>query len=211
MYFAENNLVMNSGKYVFSQIIGLVSPTSFETIVKRHFGEYKVKDFSCWKKFLCMTFGQLTHRESLRDTIMCLRANASKLYHLSIGEIVAISILTSANENRSFLIYEDLAMLLIKEAKLLYLEDDDLEVHLKGNVFAIDSTTIDLCLSSFCWATFRSSKSGIKLHPQIDLKMSIPEFILFTNASSHDVNALDYIHFEANSFYVMDRGYVDYK
>jgi len=211
LYFAENHLVMNDGKYIFSQIMGLVSSTSFETIVKRHFGEYKVKDFSCWKQFLCMAFGQLTHRESLTDTMLCLKANANKMYHLGIGKIIAISTLSRANENRSFQIYQDLSMLLIKEAKLLYLDDDDLEVHLKGNVFAIDSTTIDLCLSSFCWANFRSTKAGIKLHTQIDLKTSIPEFILFTNAAIHDVNALDYVHFEANSFYIMDRGYVDYK
>lgn len=158
-----------------------------------------------------MAFGQLTHRESMSDTMLCLKANANKMYHLGIGEVVALSTITRANENRSFQIYEDLAMLLIKEAKQLYSLDDELEVSLKGNVFAIDATIIDLCLSAFCWATFRSAKGGIKLHTQIDLKTSIPEFILFSNASVHDVNVLDVIHFEANSFYVMDRGYVDYK
>jgi hypothetical protein len=158
-----------------------------------------------------MAFGQLTHRESISDTVMCLKANAGKTYHLGIGEVVAKSTLTKANENRSYLIYQELAMSLIKEAKQLYLSDDDLEVSLKGNVFAIDATTIDLCLSTFYWATFRSTKGGIKLHTQIDLKTSIPEFILFSNASVHDVNVLDLIPFEANSFYVMDRGYVDYK
>ncbi|RNI32789.1 IS4 family transposase [Hanamia caeni] len=202
---------MNEGKYVFSQIMGLVSYKKFQTFVNRHSGEYKVKGFSCWKQFLCMAFGQLTHRESLSDTIMCLKANAAKMYHLGIGEVVAKSTLTKANENRSYLIYQQLAMSLIKEAKQLYLADDDLEVSLKGNVFAIDATTIDLCLSTFYWATFRSTKGGIKLHTQIDLKTSIPEFILFSNASVHDVNALDLISFEANSFYIMDRGYVDYK
>jgi hypothetical protein len=202
---------MNIGKYVFSQIMGLVSSTSFETIVNRHFGDYKVRGFSCWKQFLCMAFGQLTHRESITDTMICLKANANKMYHLGIGEVVAISSITRANESRSFQIYEDLAMLLIKEAKQLYIKDDDLEVTLKNNVFAIDATTIDLCLTSFHWATFRSTKAGIKLHTQIDLKTAIPEFILFTNATVHDVNALDVIHFEANSFYIMDRGYVDYK
>nr|MBK9652192.1 IS4 family transposase [Bacteroidota bacterium] len=202
---------MNSGKYVFSQIMGLVSSTSFQTIVNRHYGDYKVKGFSCWKQYLCMAFGQLTHRESMSDTMLCLKANANKMYHLGIGEVVALSTITRANENRSFQIYEDLAMLLIKEAKQLYSLDDELEVSLKGNVFAIDATVIDLCLSAFCWATFRSAKGGIKLHTQIDLKTSIPEFILFSNASVHDVNVLDVIHFEANSFYVMDRGYVDYK
>src|SRR5215210_4074289 len=202
---------MNSGKYVFSQIMSLVSSTSFQTIVNKHFGDYKVREFSCWKQFLCMAFGQLTHRESISDTMLCLKANALKTYHLGIGEVVAVSTITRANEMRSFQIYEDLAMLLIKEAKLLYLLDDELEVSLKGNVFAIDATTIDLCLSAFYWATFRSTKAGIKLHTQIDLKTSIPEFILFSTASVHDVNVLDVIHFETNSFYIIDRGYVDYK
>ena len=202
---------MNSGKYVFSQIMGLVSSNSFQTIVNRHFGDYKVKDFSCWKQFLCMAFGQLTHRESISDTVLCLKANANKMYHLGIGEVVAVSSITRANESRSFQIYEDLAMLLIKEAKQLYLLDDELEVSIKGNVLAIDATTIDLCLSAFCWATFRTTKGGIKLHTQLDLKTSIPEFILFSTASVHDVNVLDFICFEANNFYIMDRGYVDYK
>jgi Domain of unknown function (DUF4372)/Transposase DDE domain len=202
---------MNQGKYVFSQIVGLISYKQFQTIVNRHFGDYKVRDFSCWKQFLCMAFGQLTHRESISDTILCLKANANKMYHFGIGDVVAVSTITRANENRSYIIYEELAMLLIKEAKQLYIDDDDLEVPLKSNVFAIDATTIDLCLSAFYWAAFRSTKGGIKLHTQLDLKTSIPEFILFSNAAVHDVNVLDVITFEANSFYIMDRGYVDYK
>lgn len=202
---------MNQGKYVFSQLIGLISYKQFQTLVTRHKGEYKVKDFSCWKQFLCMAFGQLTHRESLSDTLMCLKANTHKLYHLGIGQLVANSTLTRANEKRSCLIYQDFAMLLIKEAKQLYFGDDGLEVQLKNNVFAIDATTIDLCLSTFYWATFRSTKGGVKLHTQLDLKTSIPEFILFSTASVHDVNVLDVISFEANSFYIMDRGYVDYQ
>jgi len=119
---------MNQGKYVFSQIMELVSYKKLQTLVNRHSCEYKVKDFSCRKQFLCMALGQLTHRESLSDTIMCLKANADKKYHLGIGEVVAKSTLTKANENRSYLIYQELAMLLIKEAKQLYLSDDDLEV-----------------------------------------------------------------------------------
>lgn len=202
---------MNEGKYVFSQIMDLVSSTSFQTLVTRYNGEYKVKDFSCWKQFLCMAFGQLTHRESLSDTMMCLRSYTDKLYHLGIGQIVANTTLTRANENRSYNIYQDLAMLLIQQAKQLYLGDNQLDIQLKNNVFAIDATTIDLCLSTFYWAIFRSTKGGIKLHTQLDLKTSIPEFILFSNASVHDVNVLDIITFEANSIYVMDRGYVDYK
>ena len=202
---------MNSGKYIFSQIMGLVSSTSFQTIVNRHFGDYRVRDFTCWKQFLCMSFGQLTHRESTSDTMMCLKANAKKMYHLGIGNVVFVSTVTRANETRSFQIYQGLDMLLIKEAKQLYLNDDGLEVQLKGNVFAKDATTIDLCLSTFYWAKFRSTKAGIKLHTQIDLKTNIPEFILFSNASVHDVNVLDFIRVEANSFYIMDSGYVDYK
>ena len=202
---------MNHGKYVFSQIISLISHKQFQTLVRRYKGEYKVKEFSCWKQFLCMAFGQLTHRESLSDTTLCLKANADKMYHLGIGNVVAKSTLSVANEDRPYLIYYDLAMLLIKQAKQLYLGDSDLEVALHNNVFAIDAATINLCLSTFHWATFRSTKAGIKLHTQLDLKTDIPEFIHFSTASVHDVNALDFISFEANSFYVMDRGYVDYK
>lgn len=202
---------MFTGKYVFAQLMSLVSSTSFQTLVNRHSGDYKVKEFSCWKQFLCMAFGQLSHRESITDTMMCLNANANKIYHLGIGKIVAVSTLTRANETRSYKIYEELAMLLIKEAKQLYIKENKLEIELKENVFAIDATTIDLCLTTFFWATFRSTKAGIKLHTQIDLKTAIPEFIYFSNASVHDVNALDFISIQANSFYVMDRGYVDYK
>ena len=202
---------MNQGKYVFSQIISIISHKQFQTLVRRHNGDYKVKDFTCWKHFLCMGFGQLTHRESLSDTILCLQANSNKLYHLGIGKAVSKSTLSVANENRSYEIYQGLAMLLIKEAKQLYIGDSDLEIALQNNVFAIDATTIDLCLSSFYWATFRSTKAGIKLHTQLDLKTAIPEFIHFSTASVHDVNALDFICFETNSFYIMDRGYVDYK
>ena len=202
---------MNQGKYIFSQIIELVSHKQFQALVKRYDGDYKVKEFSCWKQFLCMAFGQLTHRESLSDTMMCLKANTEKMYHLGIGDLVAKSTLSKANENRPYKIYEGLAMILIQQAKYLYIEDNELEVPLKNNVFAIDSTTIDLCLSTFYWATFRSNKGGIKLHTQLDLKTSIPAFILFSTASVHDVNVLDIISYETNSFYVMDRGYVDNK
>jgi hypothetical protein len=202
---------MNQDKYVFSQLMGLISHKKFQTLVDRHSGDYKVREFSCWKQYLCMAFGQLTHRESLTDTMMCLKSNTNKMYHLGIGEVVSLSTITRANESRSYLIYEELAMSLITEAQQLYANDDDLEVKIANNVFAIDATTIDLCLSSFYWAVFRSTKAGIKLHTQIDLKTSIPKFILFTNANMHDVNALDVVNFESNSFYVMDRGYVDYK
>lgn len=202
---------MNQGKYIFSQLIGLISHKQFQTLVRRHKGDYKVKDFTCWKQFLCMAFGQLTHRESLTDTVLCLNANANKLYHLGIGETVVLSTLSRANESRSCLIYQQFAMLLIKEAKQLYLGESDLEVELQNNVFAIDATTINLCLSTFHWATFRSTKAGIKLHVQLDLKTAIPQFILFSNASLHDVNVLDMISFAADSIYVLDKGDIDFE
>jgi hypothetical protein len=202
---------MNQGKYIFSQIMSLISHKQFQTIVDRHFGDYRVKDFSCWKQFLCMAFGQLTHRESMSDTILCLKANANKMYHLGIGEVVSLSTITRANESRSYQIYEELAMMLIKEANQLCIKDNYLEIEFEGNVFALDATTIDLCLSTFYWASFRKAKGGIKLHTQLDLKTSIPQFILFSNASVHDVNLLDTLSFQSNSFYIMDRGYIDYQ
>jgi hypothetical protein len=202
---------MNKGKYVFSQLISLLSHKQFQTLVKRYKGDHKVKDFTCWKQFLCMVFGQLTHRESLSDTIICLKANQDKTYHMGIGNVVAKSTLSTANENRSYSIYFDLAMLLIQQAKELYQVKDDLDISIDNNVFAIDATTIDLCLSTFFWATFRGAKAGIKLHTQLDLRTAIPEFIHITPASVHEVHALDVIRFEADSFYVVDRGYVDLK
>ena len=202
---------MNKGAYVFSQIMGLVSHKKFQTIVNQHLGDYKVRDFTCWKQYLCMAFGQLTHRESLSDTMLCLKANAGKLYHLGIGNSVSVSTISRANETRSYKIYETLAGQLIQEAKELYVDEKDNDVWLHGSVFAIDATTIDLSLSAFWWATFRTTKGGIKLHTQLDLSTAIPEFILVTPASVHDVRILDLIRFEANNFYIMDRGYIDYK
>jgi hypothetical protein len=201
---------MNQGKYIFSQIMSLISHKQFQTIVDRHSGDYRVRDFSCWNQFLYMAFGQLTHRDSMSDTILCLKANANKMYHLGIGKVVSLSTITRANENRSYKIYEELAMMLIKEANQLCIKDNFLEIEFEGNVFALDATTIDLCLSTFYWASFRKAKGGIKLHTQLDLKTSIPQFILFSTASVHDVNLLDTIDFESNSFYIMDKGYIDY-
>lgn len=202
---------MNQGKYVFSQLLSLISHRSFHTCVKRYKGDYKAKHFSCWKQFLCMAFGQLTHRESLNDTMVCLHINEQKLYHLGIGEAVAKSTLSKANENRDWRIYQDLAMLLIAEAKELYMGNSDLEVSLQNSVFAIDASTIDLCLSAFWWAKFRTTKAGIKLHTQLDLKTAIPEFVYITEAAVHEVNVLDLIVYQPDSFYVLDRGYTDFQ
>lgn len=152
---------MNRESYIFSQLVALISHKNFQTIVNRNFGDYKVHDFTCWKQYLCMFFGQLTLRNSMTDTMMCLKSNANKMYHMGIGEVVALSTITRANETRSYLIYEELAMQLIKEAQQLYIGDDDLDVSITNNVFAIDATTIDLCLSSFYWAIFRKTNQGL--------------------------------------------------
>ncbi len=201
---------MHQGKYVFSQIMELISHKVFNGCVNRYKGDFKSKQFSCWKQFLCMAFGQLTHRESLSDTIICLRANGGKLYHLGIGQAIAKSTLSNANESRDCKIFSDMAMILIEEAKSLYLKESDLEIELKNNVFAIDATVIDVCLSAFSWAKFRTTKGGVKVHVQIDLKTAIPEFIQITPASVHEVNILDNITFQPDSFYVVDRGYTDF-
>ena len=202
---------MNQGKYVFSQIFEFVSHNDFYTFVEKYDGDHKTKHFSCWKQFLCMAFGQLTHRESLSDTIICIGANSKKLYHLGIGSAISKSTLSKANENRDWRIYQDFALLLISQAKVLYTGDNQLEVDIKNNVFAIDSTTIDLCLTLYPWAKFRKKKAAVKLHTMIDAKTSIPEFIHISDGKMHDVNVLDIITFLPDSFYVMDRGYLDFE
>lgn len=201
---------MNQGKYVFAQLFELVSHNDFIKCVNKYNGDYKTKHFSCWKQFLCMAFGQLTHRESLSDTILCIQANSTKLYHLGIGKAITKSTLSKANENRDWRIYQDFALLLIRQAKELYGDDNQLEVEIKNNVFAIDSSTVDLCLSLFPWAKFRKHKAAVKLHTMLDLKTSIPEFVFISDGKMHDVNILDLITILPDSFYVMDRGFLDF-
>ena len=201
---------MNQGKYVFAQIFEVVSPNDFFKCVNRYNGDYKTQHFSCWKQFLCMAFGLLTHRESLSDTVLCIKANSRKLYHLGIGKAIGKSTLSKANENRDWRVFQDFALLLIAQAKELYTGDSQLEVDIKNNVFAIDSTTIDLCLSLYPWAKFRKRKAAVKMHTLLDLKTSIPEFILISDGKMHDVNVLDKIPILPESIYVMDRGYLDF-
>jgi hypothetical protein len=157
-----------------------------------------------------MAFGQLTHRESLTDTILCLNANKIKLYHLGIGQAISKSTLSKANENRDWRIYQDFALILIDQAKKLYKGDSQLEIDIKNNIFIVDSTTIDLCLSIYPWAKFRKAKAAVKLHTKMDAKTSIPDFIHISDGKMHDVNALDLITLIADSFYILDRGYLDY-
>lgn len=201
---------MNRGKYVFAQIFEFVPHNDFLKFVKKYGGDRKVQHFSCWKQFLCMAFGQLTHRESLSDTIMCIGANTKKLYHLGIGRAVDKSTLSRANKKRDWRIYRDLALLLISRAKELYRNDSQLEVDIKDNVFIIDSSTIDLCLSVYPWARFRKAKAAVKMHTKMDAKTSIPDFIHISEGKVHDVNVLDMLVFLAGAFYVMDRGYLDF-
>jgi hypothetical protein len=201
---------MYAGKLVFAQVTDLVHPEQFRRCVRRYNGEHKVKTFSCWNQFLCMAFGQLTFRESLRDVATCLRSRPDQLYHLGIRGEVSHSTLADANRERDWRIYYDLAQLLIRRARLLY-ENEPTGLDLKQTAYALDSTTIDLCLNLFPWARFRRTKGAVKLHTLLDLRGSIPAFISISHGKKADVNILDELILEPGSFYVMDRGYVDFR
>jgi len=200
---------MYSGQTVFSQLMDFVPAHEFRRYVEQYRGNHKVKSFSCWDQFLCMAFAQLTYRESLRDIEACLRASGSKLYHLGIRGKVSRNTLAHANETRDWRIYADFAQVLIHTARTLYAEEN-FGLHLKRTVYSLDSTTIDLCLSLFPWATFRKRKGAVKLHTLLDVRASIPTVIIITPGSVHDVNILDELLFDAGAIYVMDRGYVDF-
>ena len=200
---------MNAGKTLFAQIMEFVPWTSFSRIVNRYSGNAGVRTLSCAEQFRAMAFAQLTWRESLRDIEACLSANATKLYAMGFRSTVRRSTLADANEARDWRIWSDLAALLIRRARKLY-ANDSLGVELDNTVYALDSSTIDLCLSLFAWAPFRSTKAAIKLHTLLDLRGAIPAFIHISDGKLHDVKVLDMLRFEAGAFYVMDRGYVDY-
>ena len=182
----------------------------FKYGVKRYNGDYNNKGLTCWKQFLCMAFGQLTHRESLSDTALCLKLQKDKLYHLGIGRPFSKSTLSKANEKRDWRIFRDFALKLIDQARELCKDDNLLDLKLKGKIYAIDATTIDLCLDVFWWAKFRSTKAAIKLHTLLDLKTAIPEYIFITDGSVHEVNTLDYFSLPAGSYLVMDKAYIDF-
>jgi hypothetical protein len=198
------------GKLVFAQITQHVPLTTFRRCVARYGGEHKVKSFSCLDQYLCMAFAQLTYRESLRDIEACLRAQAGKLYHMGIKSQVSRSTLADANEVRDWRIYADFALSLIGIARRLYAEEP-FGVDLKETVYALDASTIDLCLSVFPWAPFRSTKAAIKLHTLLDLRGNIPTFLHISDGTVHDVNVLDLLLPEPGAFYVMDRGYIDFE
>jgi hypothetical protein len=200
---------MNQGQYIFSQIMDFLPKKKFDRCVALYGGNRRMRSFSCFDQFLCMAFAQLTYRESLRDIECCLRAMQKKLYHIGIRGNVSRSTLADANENRDWRIYCDFAQILIQEARRLY-ANDDFGLELKETVYALDASTIDLCLSVFPWARFRRSKAAIKLHTLLDLRGNIPSFISITDGKVHDVNVLDVLIPEPGSIYVMDRGYLDF-
>ena len=201
---------MNSGKLVFAQITQHLPLTTFRRCVARYGGEHKVKTFSCLDQYLCMAFAQLTYRESLRDIEACLRAQTDKLYHMGIRSRVSRSTLADANELRDWRIYAEFAQSLIGIARRLYAEES-FGVELKETVYALDASTIDLCLSVFPWAPFRCTKAAIKLHTLLDLRGNIPTFLHISDGKLHDVNVLDLLLPEASAFYIMDRGYIDFE
>jgi len=200
---------MNGGKSIFSQLTDFLPWTQFQECVARYQGDYKLKSFSCWDQFLCMSFAQLTYRESLRDIEACLRANQTKLYHMGIRGRVSRNTLANANSVRDWRIYADFAHLLIQQARTLY-RDEEFGLALQQTVYALDATTIDLCLSLFPWAYFRKRKGAVKLHTLLDLRGNIPTVIIITQGLIHDVNILDQLTFEPGAFYLMDRAYLDF-
>lgn len=200
---------MNLGKTLFAQIMEFVPWTSFGRIVARHGGDSRVRSLSCTEQFRAMAFAQLTCRESLRDIETCLLANQAKLYGMGFRAPVRRSTLADANEGRDWHIWADLAALLIRRARKLYC-NDSFGIDLDNTVYALDATTIDLCLSLFPWAPFRSAKAAVKLHTLLDLRGNIPAFIHISDGKTHEVNVLDMLSFEPGAFYVMDRGYLDF-
>ena len=199
---------MNKGKYVFSQLLAFLDPFTFLRIAKKYDGDKYVKNFTCWNQLAVLMFGQLSNRESLRDLVLATQAHASKAYHLGFGKYVSKSTLADANTKRDYRIFEEFAYRVITQAQ----KCRAVEIFkLNGNVYAFDSTTIDLCLNTFEWALFRKKKGGIKMHTLYDIETLIPTFFHITPAVIHDMNAMDVIPYEENAFYIFDRGYNDFK
>lgn len=202
---------MFQGKYIFAQITEFVSQYEFDQCVKCYQGNKKIRNLTCRDQFFSMMFGQLANLKSLSGIVLCLNAHHEKLYHLGFRvKRLVLSTLTRANENRDWKIYRDLAQLLIKKARKLYVDDNDFKIELDGAVYAIDSTIIDLCLGTFEWAHFRREKAAVKIHTQLDLRGNIPSFFLITTGKTHDLDFLDVLEFEEKAFYIMDRGYYDF-
>lgn len=202
---------MPTGHYVFCQLASSLSRYEFQKCVDAYRGDHYVKSFPCWQQFLCLCFGQLTFRESLRSIVLCLNAHPKKLYHLGLTASASQATLSRANNRRDWRIYESFGCHLIRKARRLYQDDAAFLDELDGAFYALDSTTIDLCLSVFQWAHFREQKGAIKLHALLDLKGNIPAFIHITDGTVHEVNILDELSIEPGACYIMDRGYIDYR
>ncbi|MCC5904823.1 MAG: IS4 family transposase [Balneolaceae bacterium] len=202
---------MYTGRVIFSQLMDVIPKYKFRKIVDRYKGDYRVKKFTCWNQLLCMCFGQLTFRDSLRDLTSTLNALGSRRYHLGIKHQVPLSTISDANATRSWQIYHDLAMVLIHTARQACSTDDDDVESTSKEIYALDSTTIDLCLSLFPWAEFREHKAAIKLHTLMDLEGSIPTFIYISDGRTHDVNVLDMLPITPGGIYIMDRAYLDFQ
>ena len=201
---------MNQGKYVFAQLIEFLSHNDFIRCVAKYDGNYKVKTFTCWHQLLYMIFGQLSNRDSLSDLITCLQSQQNKSYHLGMGKGTSKANIAKANENRDYRIYESFAMTLVAQAQKLAIPFESFDLSIKEPVYAIDATVIDLCLNVFWWGKFRKHKAAVKLHTMLDVKTNIPTFIYVTSGAVHDVNALDVFPIEAGSYYIMDKGYIDF-
>lgn len=198
---------MNNGKYIFAQIMEFLPNRVFDRIVLNHSGDKYVKHFSCYNQLLCLIFGQLCSRESLRDLTIIINAHQSKMYHLGFGKNVSRSNLSKANERRSYEIFEEFAYHLIGVAQS---KNKNENFEIKGKIYAFDATTIDLCLNVFKWANFRKNKAGIKLHTQFEISTQLPVFIYFTAANVHDVKAMDFIVYELGAYYIFDKAYIDF-
>ena len=202
---------MNSGKTVFSQIVDYYPKKYFDKLVIQYNGNYRARTFSCWDQFLCLTFAQLTYRESLRDIEACLKSNSAKLYHMGIKGHISRTNLSRANENRDWRIFEQFAHHLIKQTMNLLKNEEHIYKDLDNALYALDSTTIDLCLALFPWAQHRKNKSAVKIHTLLDIRTSLPRFINITSGAVHDISSLDLIEFEPMAIYIMDKAYIDFE
>lgn len=201
---------MNQGKYVFSQLIEFLSHNDFIRCVSKYNGNYKVKTFSCWHQLLYMIFGQLSNRDSLSDLITCLQSQQNKSYHLGMGKGTSKANLAKANERRDYRIYESFAAVLVVQAQKIAKLNTSFDLPIDGSVYAIDATVVDLCLNVFWWGKFRKYKAAVKLHTMLDVKTNIPTFIHVTGGAVHEVNILDIFPYEEGSYYILDKGYIDF-
>ena len=202
---------MNKGKYVFAQVAEYLPARLFDKYVARFDGNKKVRHFTCWNQMMAMMFGQLSNRDSLRDLLVCIEAHSSKFYHLGFGKNVSRSNLANANEKRDYRIYEHFAYEMIGIARSCCQNDGDFHLSIEDNVYAFDATVIDLCLNIFWWATFRKTKGAVKIHTLYDIKTSIPSFVYITPGDTHEVKGLDVLEYETGAYYILDRGYLDFK